>query len=127
MWLPPANNTTGGATGLPVIVAGRNRTIAGKSAGLARGAASGTPAFRSFAASGGTAPTLNHRIREQGLAFDAGVAALRLPLLSAVAVALVLAGSLAVSRGAPSVAQKAPPDGGPGRLLTGTARGSNRR
>jgi hypothetical protein len=106
MWLTTANNTTDGAAGLPV---------------LTRSAASGTPAFRFFDAAGGTALTLNSLIPEQGLAFGAGVAALKLPLLSAVAVALVLAGSLAVSRRAPSVAQKAPPGGGPGRLLTGTA------
>jgi hypothetical protein len=121
MWLTTANNTTDDATGLPVIVAGRNLTIAGHGAVLTRGAASGTPAFRFFDVAGGTALTLNNLILEQEPAFRAGAAALKLPLLSAVAVALVLAGSLAVSRGVPSVAQKAPPGGGPARLLTGTA------
>src|SRR6516225_9239015 len=44
--LTAVDNTTDGATGLPVIAAGDNLTIVGNGGTIARSTASGTPAFR---------------------------------------------------------------------------------
>src|SRR5262249_43080350 len=56
--LTAANNSTDGATGLPVIAAKDNLTIIGSGDVIARSTASGTPAFRLLDVAAGASLTL---------------------------------------------------------------------
>jgi hypothetical protein len=69
------DNTTDGATGLPVIAAGDNLTIFGNGDTIARSTAAGTPAFRLLDAAGKGSLTLENVTLQGGLAFGAGVSA----------------------------------------------------
>jgi hypothetical protein len=73
--LTAVNNSTDGATGLPIIAANDNLTIAGNGDTLQRSTASGTPAFRLLDVASGASLTLNNLTLQDGLAFGAGVAA----------------------------------------------------
>jgi hypothetical protein len=73
--LSAVDNTTDGATGLPVIAANDNLTLAGSGDTLARSAHSGTPAFRLLDVAAGASLTLSNLTLQGGLAFGAGVAA----------------------------------------------------
>jgi hypothetical protein len=73
--LTAVDNTTNGATGLPVIAANDNLTIAGNGDSIARSTASGTPAFRLFDVAGGGSLTLANLTLQGGLAFGAGASA----------------------------------------------------
>ena len=73
--LTAVDNTTDGATGLPVIAPGNNLTIVGNSDTLGRSTASGTPAFRLFDVAGGAALTLKGLTLQNGLASGLGVSA----------------------------------------------------
>lgn len=73
--LTEVNHTTHGATGLPVIAAGENLTIAGNGAVIERSTARGTPAFRLFDVAAGAALTLENLTLQGGLAFGYGVSA----------------------------------------------------
>jgi hypothetical protein len=73
--LSAVNNTTDGATGLPVIAANDNLGIAGNGDTIARSTATGTPAFRLLDVAGGAALALSNVTLEGGLAFGSGVSA----------------------------------------------------
>jgi hypothetical protein len=73
--LTAVDNTTDGATGLPVITANDILTVAGSGDTLTRSTATGTPAFRLFDVAGSGSLTLNNLTLQGGLAFGAGVAA----------------------------------------------------
>ena len=73
--LTAVDNTTDGATGLPVIAANDNLTIAGNGDTIARSTASGTPAFRLFDVASSGSLTLNNLTLQGGLAFGAGASA----------------------------------------------------
>jgi hypothetical protein len=73
--LTAANNSTDGATGLPVIAAGNNLTIVGNGDTIERSAVAGTPAFRLLDVAAGATLTLKSLTLQGGSAFGAGVAA----------------------------------------------------
>jgi hypothetical protein len=73
--LTTVNNSTDGATGLPVIAASDNLTIIGNGDTLARSTASGTPAFRLIDVAAGASLTLSNLTLQGGLALGAGVSA----------------------------------------------------
>jgi hypothetical protein len=73
--LTAVDNTTDGATGLPVIAANDNLTIAGNGDTIARSTANGTPAFRLLDVAGGASLTLADLTLQGGLAFGGGVSA----------------------------------------------------
>jgi hypothetical protein len=73
--LTALDNTTDGATGLPVIAASNNLTIIGNGDTIARSTASSTPAFRLLDVASGGSLTLNNLTLQGGLAFGAGVSA----------------------------------------------------
>jgi hypothetical protein len=73
--LTAVDNTTDGATGLPVIAANDALTIVGNGDTLQRSTASGTPAFRLFDVAGGASLTLGSLTVQNGLAQGNGVAA----------------------------------------------------
>jgi hypothetical protein len=73
--LAAVDNTTDGATGLPVIAAKDNLTILGNGDTIERSSASGTPAFRLFDVTSGASLTLQNMTLQGGLANGAGVLA----------------------------------------------------
>jgi hypothetical protein len=73
--LTAVDNTTDGATGLPVIAANDHLNIVGNGDVLARSTAAGTPAFRLFDVAAGASLTLQNLTLQGGLAFGAGVSA----------------------------------------------------
>ena len=79
--LTAVDNTTDGATGLPVISGGGNKvaadnlTIVGNGDTIERSTPSGTPDFRLFDVASGASLTLENLTLQNGLAFGAGVAA----------------------------------------------------
>jgi hypothetical protein len=73
--LTTVDNTTDGATGLPVIAANDTLTIAGNGDTLQRSTASGTPSFRLFDVASGASLTLGSLTVQNGLAQGNGVAA----------------------------------------------------
>src|SRR5262249_41833840 len=68
--LTAVDNTTDGATGLPVIAANDNLTILGNGDTIQRGTAQGTPAFRLFDVAVGASLTLENLTLQGGLAVD---------------------------------------------------------
>jgi hypothetical protein len=70
--LTAVDNTTDGASGLPVIKKGNNLTIAGNGDTIERGTASGTPDFRLFDVASGATLTLDNLTLQNGLAFGSG-------------------------------------------------------
>jgi hypothetical protein len=66
--LAAVNNTTDGATGLPVIAANDALTIVGNGDTIQRSTASGTPAFRLFDVAGGASLILKSLTVQNGLA-----------------------------------------------------------
>jgi len=73
--LTAVDNSTDGATGLPVIAAGDNLTIVGNGDTIGRSTAAGTPAFRLLDVAAGASLTLEDLILTSGLASGAGVSA----------------------------------------------------
>jgi hypothetical protein len=73
--LTAVNNTTDGATGLPVIKAKDQLTIVGNGDTIARSTAAGTPPFRLFDVASGASLTLENLTVQGGLAMGSGVAA----------------------------------------------------
>jgi hypothetical protein len=73
--LTAVDNTTDGATGLPVIAVHDNLTIVGNGDTIARSTAAGTPAFRLLDVAAGASLTLQDLTLQGGLASGAGVAA----------------------------------------------------
>src|SRR5262249_12217272 len=73
--LTAVDNTTDGATGLPVIAATDNPTIIGNGDVIGPGTANGTPAFRLLDVAGGASLTLSGLTLQGGLAFGGGVSA----------------------------------------------------
>ena len=73
--LTAVNNTTDGATGLPVIAANDNLTIVGNGDTIERSTVSGTAAFRLFDVAAGASLTLQSLTLQGGLATGAGVSA----------------------------------------------------
>jgi hypothetical protein len=73
--LTAVNNTTDGATGLPVIAAKDALTIVGNGDTIQRSTASETPAFRLFDVAGGASLSLQSLTVQNGLALGNGVAA----------------------------------------------------
>ncbi len=73
--LTAVNNTTDGATGLPVIAANDNLTIVGNSDTVERSTASGTAAFRLLDVATGGSLALQSLTVQGGLAFGSGVSA----------------------------------------------------
>ncbi len=73
--LTAVNNTSDGATGLPVIAANDNLTILGNGAAIVRSTAAGTPAFRLFDVAAGGLLTLQNLTLQGGLALGKGPAA----------------------------------------------------
>jgi hypothetical protein len=73
--LTAVDNTTDGATGLPVIKANDNLTILGNGDTISRSTATGTPAFRLFDVAGGASLTLQNPTVQGGLALGSGVSA----------------------------------------------------
>ena len=73
--LTAVNNTTDGATGLPVIAANDNLTIVGNGDTIERSTASGTADFRLFDVAAGASLTLQNLTLQGGLAADSGVSA----------------------------------------------------
>jgi hypothetical protein len=73
--LTAVDNTTDGATGLPVIAAHDNLTIVGNGDAIARSTAAGTPAFRLLDVAAGASLTLQNLTLQGGLASGARVAA----------------------------------------------------
>src|SRR5262249_22141320 len=69
------DNTTDGATGLPLIAATENLTMVGDGDTVERNAALGTPAFRLFDVAAGGSLTLENLALQGGLAFGYGAAA----------------------------------------------------
>src|SRR5262245_37601872 len=70
--LNAVDNTTHGATGLPVIAATENLTVVGNGDVVERSSANGTPAFRLFDVAAGATLTLQNLTLQGGLAFGAG-------------------------------------------------------
>jgi hypothetical protein len=73
--LTAVDNTTDGATGLPVIAANDTLTIVGKGDTIQRSTASGTPAFRLFDVASGSSLTLQSLTVQNGRAQGNGVPA----------------------------------------------------
>jgi hypothetical protein len=73
--LTKGNNQVDGPTGLPVIGAGDNLTIAGNGDYLERSTVTGTAAFRLFDVASGAALTLENLILADGMTSGPGVAA----------------------------------------------------
>jgi hypothetical protein len=73
--LTAVDNSTDGATGLPVITAGDNLTIVGNGDTIGRSTASGTPAFRLLDVAAGATLTLQGLTLTNGLASGSGVSA----------------------------------------------------
>jgi hypothetical protein len=73
--LTVVNNSTDGATGLPVIAKNDMLTILGNGDTLERSTASGTPDFRLFDVASGAALTLGNLTLQNGVAFGSGSAA----------------------------------------------------
>ncbi len=73
--LTTVDNTTDGATGLPVIAAGSTLIINGGGDVLERSTDPATPAFRLFDVAAGAALTLQWLTIQDGLASGAGVSA----------------------------------------------------
>jgi hypothetical protein len=73
--LTAIDNTTDGATGLPVIAANDNLTILGNGDTVARSTATGTPAFRLLDVAGLASLTLQNLTLQGGLALGYGVSA----------------------------------------------------
>ncbi len=73
--LTVVNNTTVGATGLPVIAANDNLTIVGNGDTIERSTATGTPTFNLFDVAGGSSLTLQNLTLQGGSATGAGVSA----------------------------------------------------
>src|SRR5271166_1558859 len=73
--LAAVDNTTDGATGLPVIAAKDNLIIVGNGDTVARSTATGTPAFRLFDVASRASLTLQNLTLQGGLAFGSGVSA----------------------------------------------------
>ena len=73
--LKKVDNTTDGATGLPVIKAGDQLTLLGNGDTVQRSGASGAPAFRLFDVASGASLTLENLTLQNGLAFGSGTAA----------------------------------------------------
>jgi hypothetical protein len=73
--LTAVDNTTDGATGLPVIAANDTLTIVGNNDTIQRSTAKGTPAFRLFDVAGGASLTLESMTVENGLAQGNGAGA----------------------------------------------------
>jgi hypothetical protein len=73
--LTAVDNTTDGATGLPVIAANDNLTIIGNGDIIERGTAAGTPAFRLFDVAAGASLRLENVTLQGGLALGYGVSA----------------------------------------------------
>jgi hypothetical protein len=73
--LTAVDNTTDGATGLPVIAVHDNLTIVANGDTIARSAIAGTPAFRLLDVAAGASLTLQNLTLEGGLASGAGVSA----------------------------------------------------
>ncbi len=71
--LTAVDNTTDGATGLPVIAAGNNLTIVGNGDTIERSTATGTPAFRLFDVAANATLTLQNLTLQNGLAYGSGV------------------------------------------------------
>lgn len=69
------DNTTDGATGLPVIAAGNNLIIVGNGDTIQRSTATGTPAFRLFDVAAGATLNLQGLTVQNGLASGSGVQA----------------------------------------------------
>src|SRR5262245_155935 len=69
------DNTTDGPTGLPVIAAGNNLTIAGNGDTIQRSTAAGAPAFRLFDVAAGATLTLQSLTLQNGLALGSDVSA----------------------------------------------------
>src|SRR6516164_6663071 len=86
--LTAVDNSTDGATGLPVIAAGDNLTIVGNGDTIGRGTAAGTPAFRLLDVAAGASLTLEDLILTSGLASGAGVSAQGGAIYSQVALTL---------------------------------------
>jgi hypothetical protein len=70
--LTAVDNTTDGATGLPVIAANDNLTIVGNGDTIERSTAAGTPAFRLFHVAAGASLTLQNLTLQNGLAQSSG-------------------------------------------------------
>jgi hypothetical protein len=73
--LTAVDNTTEGATGLPIIAANDSLTILGNGDTIARSTAPGTPAFRLFDVAAGASLALRNLTLQGGLASGAGVSA----------------------------------------------------
>jgi len=73
--LTAVDNTTDGATGLPVIAAKDKLTIVGNGDTIERNTASGTPSFRLLDVANRASLTLNNLTLQGGLAFGSGVSA----------------------------------------------------
>jgi hypothetical protein len=73
--LTAVDNTTDGATGLPVIAANDSLTIIGNGDMIDRSTAAGTPAFRLFDVASGAALTLENLTLQGGQAYGSGVSA----------------------------------------------------
>jgi hypothetical protein len=73
--LTAVDNTTDGATGLPVIAAYDNLTILGNGDSIARSSSGRTPAFRLFDVASGASLALANLTLQGGLAFGSGVSA----------------------------------------------------
>jgi hypothetical protein len=73
--LTAVNNSTDGATGLPVIAATDHLTILGNGDTIERSTASGTPAFRLFDVAAGASLTLQSLTLQNGFAYGAGTGA----------------------------------------------------
>jgi hypothetical protein len=73
--LTAVDNTTNGATGLPVIAKKDNLTIIGNGDTIERSPVSGTPNFRLFDVASGGSLTLDNVTLQNGLAFGAGSSA----------------------------------------------------
>jgi hypothetical protein len=71
--LTAVDNSTDGATGLPVIAAGDNLTIVGNGDTIGRSTAAGTPAFRLFDVAAGATLTLQNLTLTNGVASGSGV------------------------------------------------------
>jgi hypothetical protein len=69
--LTAVNNTTDGATGLPVIAPGENLTIIGNADIIERSTGKGTPAFRLFDVAAGGSLTAKSLTLQGGLAYGA--------------------------------------------------------
>src|SRR5262249_42236464 len=69
--LTAVDNTTDGATGLPVIAAGEDLTIVGNGATIERSTATGTPAFRLLDVAAGGSLTLQNLTLQGGLFYPA--------------------------------------------------------